>query len=76
MKFYIFDYAGETVGNPAGYRTIRGASRWANTRKMQELLWARFDNRPDKSKTTVWQILQPGGNSFGRAFFEVPHAAR
>lgn len=68
MMFYIFDFDGQLIGNPAGYRTIKGASRWANTRKMQNLIWDRFDNRPDKSVTTVWQILQLGGNQPGQIF--------
>lgn len=58
MKFYIFDCNGQIVGNPAGYATIKGASRWANTRRMQALIWSTFDARADKSKTTVWQILE------------------
>jgi hypothetical protein len=70
MVFHIFDFDGQVIGNPAGYRTMRGASRWANTRKMQALIWARFDNRPDKSQTLVWQILQLGGNVPGVANFE------
>lgn len=69
-NFYIFDHAGETVGNPKGYATITGASRQANTRKLQNLLWARFDAREDKTRTLVWQILQPGGLSYGIANFE------
>ena len=68
--FFIFDHAGNTVGNAKGYATIRGASRWANTKRMQNLLWARFDNRADKSETLVWQIIQPFGNVPGVANFE------
>ena len=71
MVFHIFDFDGQLIGNPKGYRTMKGASRWANTRKMQALIWARFDNRPDKSKTLVWQILQLGGNVPGVANYEV-----
>lgn len=69
-NFYIFDHAGNTVGNPKGYATMKGASRQANTRKLQNLLWDRFDARADKSETLVWQILQPGGNTPGVANFE------
>lgn len=63
--FYIFDCNDNVVGNPKGYATIKGASRWANTRKMQTLLWSTFDARADKDKTTVWQIIQPFGNVAG-----------
>lgn len=67
--FFIFDHAGNTVGNPKGYATMRGASQQANTRKLQNIIWARFDARADKSETLVWQIIQPFGDVPGVANF-------
>lgn len=67
--FFIFDHAGNTVGNAKGYATMRGASQQANTRKLQNIIWARFDARDDKSETLVWQIIQPFGNVPGVANF-------
>lgn len=56
--FYIFDCNDQIIGNPKGYATIKGASRWANTRRMQNLIWSTFDARADKSSTAVWQIRE------------------
>lgn len=57
-NFFIFDCHGSIVGNPKGYATMRGASRIANMRKTQNLLWDTFDNRQDKSVTLVWEIRE------------------
>ena len=69
--FYIFDCNNQIIGNPKGYATIKGASRWANTRCMQNLIWSTFDARADKSKTTVWLIHAPGRDVAGQQFSEV-----
>lgn len=41
--FFIYDCKDNLVGNPKGYPTLRGASRQANTRALQDLLWGRFE---------------------------------
>ena len=41
--FFIYDCNGAIVGNPKGYPTLRGASRQANSRALQDLLWSRFE---------------------------------
>jgi hypothetical protein len=55
-RYFIFDCEDRIVGNPKGYETARGASRQANTRKLQNLVWERFYARQDKDKVRVWEI--------------------
>ena len=45
--FYIRDCNDNIVGNPAGYRTMRGAeAQYANRRsKVYRAIWAAFDAR-------------------------------
>ena len=54
--FYIKNCNGEIVGNVKGYRTIKGASRWAKTRSMQNLLWDTFYKKETDSNL-VWEIV-------------------
>lgn len=55
-RYFIFDCENRIIGNPKGYRTAKGASRQANTRKLQNLVWERFYIRQDKDKVRVWEI--------------------
>lgn len=41
--FFIYDCNDNIIGNPKGYRTVRGASHQANTRALQNLIWSRFE---------------------------------
>lgn len=57
--FFIYDCHGNIAGNPKGYRTLRGASRQANTRALQTLLWGLFEaSKVDgvAPHSTVWSI--------------------
>lgn len=54
--FYIKNCNGEIVGNVKGYKTLRGASRWAKTRIMQNLLWDTFYKKETDSNL-VWEIV-------------------
>jgi hypothetical protein len=44
MNYFITDCKGEPVGNPKGYKTFRGASQQANSRrsKVYKEIWQRF----------------------------------
>ena len=55
-RYFIFDCEDRIVGNPKGYRTARGASRQANTRKLQNLIGARFYTRQTQDRVRVWEI--------------------
>lgn len=60
MNFYIYDCNNELVGNPKGYRTIRGAQQQAYARnsKTAKLLhsrwWAKRDANPDHGFVTTF----------------------
>jgi hypothetical protein len=56
IMFYIKNCNGDIVGNVKGYRTMRGASRWAKTRTMQNLLWDTFYKKETDSNL-VWEIV-------------------
>lgn len=55
-RYFIFDCEDRVIGNPKGYRTAKGASRQANTRKLQNLIWARFYTRENQDRVRVWEI--------------------
>lgn len=57
QKFFIYDCNGDRVGNPKGYRTIRGAQR--QEKIMYPSLWDKLDSarviRPNE--TLVCKII-------------------
>lgn len=46
-NFFIFDCEGNIVGNPKGYRTMKGAQRQQNSHnsKVYRQLWGAYENR-------------------------------
>jgi hypothetical protein len=56
--FYIFDCNAQIVGNPKGYRTMRGAMQQASSPKSPvcRALWAAADALPSADRVTVWSI--------------------
>lgn len=63
-KFFIFDCNGRIVGNPNGYRTIRGAVRQQNQHgsPAYKAIWAAYDARANKNDNLVSRVTQLGGN--------------
>lgn len=55
-RYFIFDCDDNVIGNPKGYATARGASRQANSRKLQPVIWQRFYNRQNQDRVRVWEI--------------------
>lgn len=51
-KFFIFDCNDRIVGNPSGYRTMRGAIQQANSRKAQAFrdIWAAYDAQDPRER--------------------------
>ena len=51
-KFFIFDCNDRVVGNPNGYRTMRGATQQANSRKAQAFrdIWAAYDAQDPRER--------------------------
>jgi hypothetical protein len=64
MNFFIFDCNGKIVGNPKGYRTMRGALREENRRGSPawRAIWAAYDERKktDPENREVCRIGQRG----------------
>lgn len=52
-RFYIFDCYGQTVGNPKGYRTHKGAERQASmkTSKAYGQIWRAYWSKQDTDPT-------------------------
>ena len=48
--FFIYDCYGNIVGNPKGYRTIKGADKEANRKKGKtfETIWNNFNQKQDE----------------------------
>lgn len=42
-NFFIFNVNGEIIGNPKGYRTIKGAEMQANRRPLIDQIYAATD---------------------------------
>jgi hypothetical protein len=56
-NFFIFDCNGNTVGNPGGYSTFKGAFRQQEHNEIiGRNLWGTFNLRQDKSKLEVSSI--------------------
>lgn len=64
MNFFIFDCNGRIVGNPKGYRTIRGAIREKERKGSPawRAVWAAYDERKkeDFNHTLIATVRQPG----------------
>jgi hypothetical protein len=60
-RFYIYDCNGRIVGNPKGYRTIKGAIREQDRKGSPawRAIWASYDARENKSDTLVSSIAAP-----------------
>jgi hypothetical protein len=57
-RFYIYDCNGRIVGNPKGYRTIKGAIREQDRKGSPawRAIWASYDARENKSDTLVSSV--------------------
>jgi len=56
--YLIYNCKGETVGNPKGYKTHRGASQQAETRLNRKLWSEFFQYKTEKPEArTVYKIL-------------------
>jgi hypothetical protein len=64
--FYVYDCYEKIVGNPSGYRTMRGASRLCNSRRVKgslyDILWDTYEYAKafDDKLTQVWSIKPKG----------------
>ena len=68
--FYIRNCLGEIVGNPNGYRTMRGATRLCSSPKVKgslyDELWETYQlsSMFDSTMCTVWSVnARPQGDS-------------
>ena len=59
-NFFIFDCNDNIVGNPNGYRTIRGAIQQKERRgsPAYRAIWAAYENRANKDDHFVCRIEQ------------------
>lgn len=55
-RFYIFDCNEQIIGNPSGYRTIKGALKQSKSRKMQDVIWGVFEARENKKDNYVSRV--------------------
>jgi hypothetical protein len=64
-RFFIFDCNGDIVGNPKGYRTIRGAIREKERRNSpaNRAIWAAYDakKKEDFNHTLIATVHQLPG---------------
>jgi len=57
-RFYVYDCNGNIVGNPAGYRTMRGAVQQQDRRgsPTYNAIWEAYANREDTNKNLICSI--------------------
>jgi len=64
-RFFIYDCNGRIVGNPAGYRTIRGAIQQQDRKGSPawRAIWAAFAERKarEPEHTLISSVHKPGG---------------
>lgn len=57
-RFYIYDCNGRIVGNPKGYRTIKGAIREQDRKGSPawRAIWASYDAQENKKSTLIASV--------------------
>jgi hypothetical protein len=62
-RFFIYDCEGRIVGNPKGYRTMRGAIQQQDRKNSPawRAIWAAFDSRQDKNSALISRVTTRSG---------------